>query len=146
MFDKLYGVARPFILAALSLTVGLAFAALLSGGKAIAEQQYSVGKVDQEVVVASALQEEKQYPVSTAAERSDAPSVIVCVEEDETCFLPVSWSEAQKLAQEYQEAGVVLCVEGTPQWEAAIDFMGSTDGETKLAWTALQLVRETAAK
>ncbi len=92
---------------------------LLSGHNNAVAEQISVGKIDM-------------------------PLVIVCTEEDELCFQPVSWLEAQKLAKDYQAAGVILCYEGTPEYEAAIDFLGSPDDETNAAWTALQMVKEAA--
>ena len=145
MFNKLLRAARPFILAALFLTVGVAFAVLLSGGNAIAEQQHSVGKTDMVVATIASMPPAGLY--GSTGERSDMLSAIVCSVDDHGCFVSTSWLEAKKLQAEliedYNNKGAALIFyEGTPGYEAAIDFIGAPDDETPddgidTAWDAL---------
>ena len=128
MFKRFLRVARPFILAAF-------FVVILPVLAHLAIVHEAVGKD-------GANMPSRIY--GATGQRSDMQlSVIICLTEDHTCY-PYSLFEAQDRAKELKEdygaTGVIVCPEGTPPYEAAIDYLGASDEEKGAAWTTLQLV------
>jgi len=74
------------------------------------------------------------------AGKGDLPLVVICTDEDEICLDPVPWVEAKQWEVDYAEAGVVLFVEGTPAYQAAIDYINEADPDKAPTWTTLMII------
>ena len=74
-----------------------------------------------------------------SANKVSQPKMVVCTIEDEICFLPTSWQEAQAIARAFDEAGAVFFPEGTLAYEIAREYTSGPGGD--YLWPDIILAR-----
>ena len=144
---KVLRVASPFLLAAFFMTLFPLLAHLATMERALGKDKSSVlrktNTTETALAIIARMPPARIY--GATGERSDMQlSTIICLSHDQTCY-PYALFEAQDRAKEligdYGTAGVIVCNEGTPAYEAAIDYLRAPGDESDAMWVALLLVK-----